>query len=102
MHRPGEGTGMQEGYLLDARVRRGSTEMWARCQKSCLCRCICMQESVYCRHVSIQGAAQIKLRDWDEGVHQEKLQSEQDSVRVEATLVETECFKSGCYVTESR
>ena len=41
VHRPGEGTGMQEGYLLDARVRRGSTEMWARCQKSCLCRCIC-------------------------------------------------------------
>ena len=63
MHRPGEGTltGMQEGYLLGARVRRGSTEMRARCQKSCLCRCICMQASVYCRHVSIQGAAQIKL-----------------------------------------
>ena len=31
-----------------------------------------------------------------------KFQSGQDSMRVEATLVETECFKSGCYETESR
>ena len=81
----------------------GSGEVQLRCGLDVKrVACAGVFAKVYCRHVSIQGAAQIKLRDWDEGVHQEKLQSEQDSVRVEATLVETECFKSGCYVTESR
>ena len=81
----------------------GSGEVQLRCGLDVKrVACAGVFAKVYCRHDSIQGAAQIKLRDWDEGVHQEKLQSEQDSVRVEATLVETECFKSGCYVTESR
>ena len=50
VQRPEEGAGMQEGYLLCyatyAWVRRVSSEMKARCQKSCLCRWICRHQYV--------------------------------------------------------